>query len=100
MENIQIEKIAYEGDKHGYHFKASYLIEPKGEALIEISKDGKMVREFLFPAYKIWNIAAHAHDIAEGLDRESDSGLYTAGSDGLGGNSYQPSKPENNGTYN
>lgn len=95
MENIQIEKVAFAIDGGGYHFKASYLKEPSADALIQISKSGQLVKEFLFPAYKIWNIAAHAHDIAEGLDRESDSGLYTAGSDGLGGNSYQPSKPEN-----
>lgn len=86
---IEIEKVAFAIDGGGYHFKASYLKEPALDALIEISKDGKIVREFLFPAYKIWNIAAHAHDIAEGLDRESDAGLRIAGSDGLGGNSYR-----------
>lgn len=89
MENIQIEKIAFAIDGGGYHFKASYLTEPANDALIEISKNGKLVREFLFPAYKIWNIAAHAHDIAEGLDRESNDGLRVAGSDLLGGNAYR-----------
>lgn len=89
MENIEIEKVAFAIDGGGYHFKASYLKEPNQDALIEISKEGKIVREFLFPAYKIWNIAAHAHDIAEGLDRESDDGLYVAGSTGFGGNAYR-----------
>lgn len=88
-DQLIIEQVAYEGDKRGYKFKASYLKEPSGEALIEISKDGKIVREFLFPAYKIWNIAAHADDIVDGLEKENDSGLYIAGSDGLGGNLYQ-----------
>lgn len=86
--NIKIEKVAFEGEKRGYYFKAIYLEEPKGEALIEISKAGKMIREFLFPAYKIWNISAHADDIIDGLEKESDSGLYEAGSTGFGVNVY------------
>lgn len=85
---LKIEKVAFECEIRGYYFKATYLQEPAGEALIEISKDGNVVREFLFPAYKIWNIAAHADDIADGLEKESDEGLYVAGSNGLGGNAY------------
>lgn len=92
MENIIIESVAFELDEQGYHFKGTYLKEPNGMALVEISKDGKMVREFLFPGYKIWNIAAHAYDIVDGLEQSSDSGLYMAGSNGLGGNAYQGSK--------
>lgn len=83
------EKVAFEVETRGYNFKATYLKEPKNDALIEISKEGKIVREFLFPAYKIWNIAAHADDIINGLEKESDEGLYAAGSNGLGGNAYQ-----------
>lgn len=82
---MEIEKTVFEFDKQGYHFKASYLIEPKYDAFVEISKDGKIVKSFLWPAYKIWNIAAHASDIA--VDMEE--GLTIAGSDGLGGNVYQ-----------
>lgn len=88
MENIVIEKVAYSGIHHGYTFTATYLIEPKGEALIEIHKDRKLVKEFLFPAYKIYNIVAHADDIIDGFEENSDVGLRIAGSDGLGGNSY------------
>jgi hypothetical protein len=63
---IEIEKIAFESpDNRGFTVKASYLIEPKGEALIEIFKDGEPLRWFLFPAYKVWNIAAHFDDIVE-----------------------------------
>ena len=87
-ENLIIDTVAFEGEKRGYYFKATYLIEPKGQSLIEISKDGKIVREFLFPAYKIYNISAHADDIIDGLENGNDSGLYTAGSTGLGGNVY------------
>jgi hypothetical protein len=87
-EKLIIDSIAFEGDTRGYHFKATYLTEPKGESLIEISKDGKIVRKFLFPSYKIWNISAHADDIIDGLEKENDSGLFIAGSNGLGGNTY------------
>jgi hypothetical protein len=89
MDNIVIDSVAFEGDTKGYHLKGSYLSEPKGEALIDISKEGKMVKEFLFPAYKIWNIPAHAEDIVAGLEQDSDIGLRIAGSDGLGGNVYR-----------
>jgi len=89
MENIKKEKIAYTGNHRGYVFTATYLTEPKAEALIEIEKDGKLIKEFLFPAYKIFNIAAHRDDIIDGLEQDSDRGLRIAGSNGLGGNSYQ-----------
>jgi len=88
MKNIVKEKVAFEGEKRGYYFKATYLIEPKGDSLIEISKAGKLIREFLFPSYKIWNISAHVDDIIDGLEKDNDSGLRIAGSDGLGGNAY------------
>ena len=84
------EEIAFEGEKRGYKFVATYLTQPSGDALIEITKNEKVVREFLFPAYKIWNIAAHADDIIDGLEQESDKGLFIAGSDGSGGNLYEP----------
>ena len=88
MDNIIKEKIAFEGECRGYKFTATYLVEPKGDALIEIHKGDKLVKEFLFPAYKIYNISAHAEDIVNGLEQDSDSGLRIAGSDGLGGNAY------------
>lgn len=88
MDNIVKEKLAYMGNHRGYTFVATYLTEPKGEALIEIHKDKELVREFLFPAYKIFNIAAHVEDIVNGLEQDSDSGIYIAGSTGLGGNVY------------
>lgn len=88
MDNIKKEKMAYKGNHRGYVFTATYLLEPKGEALIEIEKNGQVVKEFLFPAYKIYNIAAHVNDIVDGLENNSDVGLRIAGSNGLGGNSY------------
>lgn len=81
MSEIVKDKTAFEGNHSGLHFAAWYLTEPKGDALVEITRDGEMVKSFLWPAYKIWNIAAHAEDIAEDLN----DGLAIAGSDGLGG---------------
>ncbi len=72
MIEIVKEKLAFSGEKFGYLFKATYLLEPKGEALIEIYKGDKLVKELLFPAYKIWNIAAHAEDIAKSLDDKNE----------------------------
>lgn len=86
---IIIDKIAFEYDEKEFHFRGTYLNEPKGMALVEISQNGHTVREFLFPAYKIWNIAAHTEDIVSGLLQGADNGLYIAGSDGLGGNVYR-----------
>lgn len=61
---IEVERVAYESSAdRGFHVKASYLKEPKGDALIEIFKDGQPLRWFLFPAYK--NIAAHFGDIVD-----------------------------------
>lgn len=81
MDEIVRDEVAFECEESGYHFRAWYLTEPKADALVEITKDDEVVKSFLWPAYKIWNIAAHASDIAEDLDR----GLRIAGSDGLGG---------------
>ncbi len=82
------DEIAFEGDKEGYHLKATYLKDPEGESLVEISKDRENIKEFLFPSYKIWNIAAHFHDIIQGLEKNNEGGLLIAGSDGLGGNVF------------
>ena len=63
---LKIDKVAFdsiEKPDRGFTVKASYLIEPKGDALVEIFKDGKPCQRFLYPAYKIWNIAAHFADI-------------------------------------
>lgn len=87
--NYVKEKQAFDGTTVGYRFQAWYLTEPKGEALVQISKDGVNVREFLWPAYKVWNIPAHASDIVEGLERESNDGLRTAGEVGFGANVFQ-----------
>jgi hypothetical protein len=77
---MEIDKVAYDTSSspyRGWHCKATYLKEPKGDALIEIFRDGVKVREFLFPAYKIYNISAHFTDIVDG-EMENDGRGYSA----------------------
>ena len=88
-----VESLAFEGPKsgpdRGYTVRASYLKEPHaGDALVEILKDGQPLRQFTFPAYTIWNIAAHFKDIVDGEIEKSANGYAMAASDGLGG--YAP----------
>jgi hypothetical protein len=71
----------------GFVFKA-WETDSKGDALIEIEKDGKIIRSFSFPAYKVWNISAHANDIIESELNNNVNGYAIAGSDGLGGNVF------------
>ena len=73
-------------DDRGYNVKAWYLKNTessKGDALIEIRKDEVLIRQFLFPSYKIWNISAHFSDIANGEMKENDSGYRMAASTGF-----------------
>ena len=72
-------------DDRGYNVKAWYLKEPAGDALIEITKNGDMLRRFTFPAYKIFNIAAHFSDIVDSEEEKNVEGYLTASSTGLGG---------------
>jgi len=76
----------FDFEKDGYRFVSEK--KEKGNSEITISKGERVVRRFLFPSYKIWNIPAHADDIIRGLEDQNDSGLLVAGSDGLGGNYY------------
>ena len=84
------DKEAFRIEQDSYLIVVTYLLEPRGEALVEITRDGVLVKEFLWPSYKIWNLQAHARDIVAGLKHDSDAGLLVAGSTGLGGNVYQP----------
>lgn len=93
---LVVDSLAFEGPTsgpdRGYTVRASYLKEPhKGDALVEIFKDGQPLRSFMFPAYKIWNIAAHFRDIVDSEIEKSASGYVMAASDGLGG--YAPMTP-------
>jgi hypothetical protein len=70
-----------------YGARAWYLkdtSESKGDALIEITFGGEIIRKFIFPAYKIWNIQAHFADIVDGEIEKNDSGYRMAASTGIG----------------
>lgn len=58
---------------------------PDGDARVTIRNGPTVVREFLWPAYKVWNIAAHAEEIIEGEIVRCNDALAHAGSDLLGG---------------
>lgn len=82
-----IESVAYdtaEKPDRGYSVRASYLKAPyKGDALIEVSRDSQVIRRFLFPAYKIYNIVAHFSDIVDGELENDGRGYGAAASTGL-----------------
>lgn len=80
--NIAIDKEAFSSKTpdRGFTVKAFYLVKPNnGDALVEVYRDGEPYRRFLFPAYKIWNIAAHFSDIVDGEIEGNYSGYDLAG---------------------
>ena len=84
------QKPQFDIDDRGFNVKCWYLKDTdiaKGDALIKITYNGNKVREFIFPAYKIWNIAAHFHDIVDGELSKDDKerGYIIAASTGLEG---------------
>jgi hypothetical protein len=93
---ITIEKLAYESKApdRGFTVKAHYLTEPRGDALVEIFKDGEPYRRFLYPAYKVWNIAAHFSDIVDGEIDGNMSGYDLAGWTGFSVIQPQPIESE------
>uniref|UniRef100_A0A6M3J6V1 Uncharacterized protein n=1 Tax=viral metagenome TaxID=1070528 RepID=A0A6M3J6V1_9ZZZZ len=91
--DIVRDKVAFDQEHRGYRFVATYLSQPKGDALVEIFKDGTCIKDTLWPAYKIWNIAAHADDIVNDLE----AGLQEAGATGFGGNVYVPPSGQGEG---
>ncbi|MGH7261521.1 MAG: hypothetical protein ACREI9_12715 [Nitrospiraceae bacterium] len=83
------EKVIFEGPNQpdrGYTVKATDLEDietSRGDALIEIFKEGELVRSFVFPAYKVWNIVAHFGDIVDGEIANHDAGYRKAAWDGI-----------------
>jgi hypothetical protein len=84
MVEHEVESVAFERktDYRGYSVKAFYLKDSQ-DALVEITKGGKSHRSFLFPAYKIWNIAAHFEDIVDGEEAGHDGGYRMASWNGI-----------------
>ena len=86
--NCIVDSVAFEGPKSpykGFTVRGLYLKEPTGDALIEILKEGKVHKRFLFPAYKVWNIPAHFQDIIDGELEGSTAGYELAAWDGISG---------------
>lgn len=86
------EKPLFSIDDRNFNVKAWYLendeeLGIKGDALIELRYNDELVRELIYSAYKIYNIAAHFSDIVDGeLSQDNqERGYLIAGSDGLGG---------------
>ena len=81
-------KPLFDIEDRGFRVRAWYLKEKPNDiqsnALVKITKNnGKLYRRFKWPAYKIFNIAAHFKDIVDGeLEKTSDklSGYRIAGS--------------------
>lgn len=99
----EVESVAFESKEsdRGFTVKASYLKEPKGDALIEIFRDGAPHRSFLFPSYKVWNIAAHFSDIVDGELVQSQHGYDMAAWNGISGAAFLDfSKEKPNGSQN
>ena len=83
-----IASIAFEGPiipDRGYTIRVSYLKESKTDALVEVMKDGVVIRWFLFPVYKIYNLQAHFRDIVDGEIAKNASGYAAAAWDGISG---------------
>lgn len=84
------EKPQFDIDDRNFNVKAWYLKnteQSKGDALIEVKYKDKLIRQFIFPAYKIWNIAAHFTDIVDSELSKDDKerGYKIAASTGLEG---------------
>ena len=77
------KELVFDLTDRGFNVKAWYLNDDSGNALVKITKDGKLHRKFNWPAYKIFNIAAHFEDIVDGeLEKTNNklSGYEIAGS--------------------
>lgn len=72
-----VSSVAYDtSDKpyRGYSVRASYLEAPNDQdALIEVFKDGAVAKSFYYPAYRIYNIAAHFSELVDNEIEESES---------------------------
>jgi len=91
MEEIEDRKkdLVFEQTDRDFHVSAWHLKnteESKGDAFVELKYKDKIIRQFLFPSYKIWNIAAHFSDIVDGEISKDDKerGYRMAAWNGIG----------------
>jgi hypothetical protein len=65
---MKIEKQAFEARDRGYTVLGYYLMPPDdGVAVVRFLKGDVVVKEAWVPAYKIWNVAAHADRFIDAL---------------------------------
>lgn len=81
-------RIIFEGPKdtdRGYTIRASETEPVSQDYLVEIMKEREIVRSFLFPAYKVYNLLAHFSDIVDSEIEKNSHGYNLAASNGFGG---------------
>lgn len=79
-----MSKVIFDGPKEPYKgFTVKATNSTDGDALIEIFKDGQPYHSFLYPAYRVWNIAAHFKDIVDGELEGHDGGYRLANFNGF-----------------
>ena len=61
-----MRKLVFDIKDRGFRVRAWYLKDDDPNALVKITKNNERYREFKWPAYKIYNIAAHFSDIVDG----------------------------------
>jgi len=65
----EVAQVAYDTKDtpyRGFHVRASYLKAPKDrDAWIEVFRQGSVWRSYYYPAYRIYNIAAHFSDMVD-----------------------------------
>lgn len=59
------KKIAFKEKHKNFSVIAYYLEDENPNALIVVKKDNKIYKKFEYPAYRIWNIAAHFSEMVE-----------------------------------
>jgi hypothetical protein len=85
---MEIESLIFESKTpdRGFTIRASSLKEPNTkDALIEVFRNGEKVRQFTWPSYKVWNLAAHFGEIVSGEIEGHLDGYAQAGWDGISG---------------
>jgi hypothetical protein len=81
-EDASVKSVAYDSlDKpyRGFAVRASYLNEPHhADALIEIFRQGSVWRSYRYPAYRIYNIAAHFMEMVDAtITKEEETSCLT-----------------------
>ncbi len=71
MDTIMGErKAVFDISLRGYRIRAFYRGEKDQNADIQIDKGEEPFKSFEYPAYRIWNLAAHFDDIVNNLNEQ------------------------------